>query len=275
MKAIRVADIDINYAERGMGVPLLLVHGFPLDYRMWQPQLDELSASARVIAPDLRGFGRTTVTDDVSMERLADDLALFVRTLGIREPIVFCGLSMGGYVAWQFWRKHRDLVRALILCDTKASPDTPDAAANRRKMAEHVLEKGTSIVAEAMLPKMFEPETVATNPGAVAYVREVILHSSPKGIAAAQRGLAERIDARPLLATINVPSLVIVGEHDAISPPEEMRTVADAIPGSKLVIVPAAGHMAPLEAPEPVNNAIREFLGGVQSSVVSNQLTVD
>src|SRR5437588_1423727 len=179
MPTVSIGDIDLDYVDSGAvdrgtavgNLPvLLLVHGFPLDHTMWKYQLDGLADVARVIAPDLRGFGRSGVTpgtvspdtlspDTVSMERYADDLAGLLDALKIGEKIVFCGLSMGGYIAWQFWRKYSSRVAKLILCDTRAAPDTPDAAKTRLTTAERVQKTGTQALAELMLGKLFAPAT--------------------------------------------------------------------------------------------------------------------
>jgi pimeloyl-ACP methyl ester carboxylesterase len=261
MPTISIGDIDVNYVERGSGPVLLLVHGFPLDHTMWKYQLEGLSDAARMIAPDLRGFGRSGVTPGaVSMERYADDLAAFLDALAIREKIVFCGLSMGGYIAWQFWRKHAARVAKLILCDTRAAADTPEAAQTRLNTAERVENTGTQALTELMLGKLFAPATVKERPNEAEALQQVILNCPPQGVAAALRGMAARPDATPLLKSITVPTEVIVGEHDAISPPTEMRGIADAIPRARFVEIIGAGHLAPLEKPDEVNAVMRAVL---------------
>ena len=161
MKTVSARGTQIGVYDRGEGPPLLLVHGFPLDHSMWSGQLDEFSGAYRVIAPDLRGFGTSGLSSTTaagqasSMEEFADDLDTLLGALGVNEPVVFCGLSMGGYIAWQFWRKYQSRVKALVLCDTQSGADAPEAAAVRHKMADHVIQHGTSLVADAMLPKLF------------------------------------------------------------------------------------------------------------------------
>ena len=249
-------------------MPVVLVHGFPLDHSMWQAQIARLSERWRVVAPDLRGFGASQVTPGiVTMEQMADDLAAMLEALAIDEPIVLCGLSMGGYVAFQFWRKYRSRLRGLVLCDTRAVADTSEAAASRLKMAAHVLEAGTVYVADAMLPKLFAPATFKDRPGVVDFERQKILAAQPEGVAAALRGLAARPAATGYLREIALPTLVIVGEHDAISTVDEMRGLAEQIPHSQLVVIPDAGHMTPLESPAAFNAAIERFLTAVKSQV--------
>jgi 3-oxoadipate enol-lactonase len=261
MKQVEIPGARLNVVDRGQGSPLLLVHGFPLNHSMWSAQIETFSATQRVIAPDLRGFGRSSVTEGtVTMEQFADDCQALLGALGIDEPITFCGLSMGGYIAWQFARKYGDRLSRLILCDTRAAADSAEAADTRRKMARHVLASGTEFIASAMLPKLFAPSTVERHPDRIEAVRQMILGSDPQGIAAAQQGLAARPDATPWLATIGMPTLVLVGASDAISPPEEMQQIAAAIPHSEYRVIPAAGHMAPMENPDAVNAAMTEFL---------------
>ena len=263
LRFVATNDARFQVFDQGQGTAILFAHGFPLDHTMWTGQLAAFAKTHRVIAPDLRGFGASDVTPGaVTMEQMADDCAAILDALGIAEPITFCGLSMGGYVGWQFVRKYAARLSRLVLCDTRAVPDTPEAAEGRRKMAAHVRAHGTEAVATAMLPKLFGPTTAAQHPEVIEATRQVILAARPEGVAAAQQGMAIRPDARPLLATIRVPVLVIVGEHDAISPPAEMQEFAAAIPGARFTVIRDAGHMAPLEQPAMVNNAMAEFLLG-------------
>jgi pimeloyl-ACP methyl ester carboxylesterase len=268
MKTVALSSTTMSYVARGAGTPVLLVHGFPLDHTMWAAQIDALSNSCRVIAPDLRGFGRTPLAPGdaergISMEQYADDLAELLDVLADREPIVLVGFSMGGYVAWQFVRKHPERLRALVQCDTRAVADTEEARAGRLKMAEHVAEWGAARVAELMGPKLIAPQSFQKLPNIARAVREVVERTSPAGIAAAQRGMAARPDMTALLPKIEVPTLVIVGDQDAISPPAEMRTIAAAIPRAEFVVIPRAGHMTTMENPAAVNDALTSFLGRV------------
>ena len=265
-KQLTVGDRKIAVYDEGSGQTILFVHGFPLSHAMWRGQLETLKAKFRVVAPDLRGFGSSPLPASVdaeaktTMRQMADDCAAALDALQIAEPVVLCGLSMGGYVAWQFAKHHTGKLRGLILCDTKAAGDTSEAAETRRKMAEHVLKHGTGAVAEAMPGKLFAQVTYKENPEIVAEVRKTIEATSPQGLAAAQRGMAEREDVRAWLPQIDLPTLVIVGREDAISPVDEMRAIADAIPGAKFHVVEQAGHMAPLEQPGDVNSLIADFV---------------
>jgi pimeloyl-ACP methyl ester carboxylesterase len=261
VKSFSVNGADLWCLERGAGLPLLLVHGFPLDHTMWTGQVESLAPHCRVVAPDLPGFGRSPAkSDKATMEQFADDLAALLDALEIREPVVFCGLSMGGYIALQFCRKYAARLAGLILCDTRATADTPEAAAARQTMAARVLRDGVAPLVETMLPKLFAETTRQRQPHVIEGLRTVLEGGNPRGIAAAARGMAERPDMTAALAEIRCPMLVIVGQEDAISPPAEMGGIARAIPGAKFVVIPAAGHMSPLENPIAVNAAIAEFV---------------
>jgi pimeloyl-ACP methyl ester carboxylesterase len=262
--SIQVKGSEIWYIERGAGTPLLLVHGFPLDHAMWTAQIDGLSARHRVIAPDLPGFGRSpAVADKFSMAQFADDLAALLDVLHVVEPIVCCGLSMGGYIALQFWHRHRARLRGLVLCDTRAAADAPEAAQARLAVADRVLCEGPGVLAEGMLPRLFSDATRQQRPALVDEVRSVILAADRRGVAAAARGMAERPDMTSELARIDCPALVIAGENDVISPPDEMRSLAQAMPRASFVEVAAAGHLAPLENPAEVNAAMGAFLATI------------
>jgi pimeloyl-ACP methyl ester carboxylesterase len=262
MKHIHVGNANLAVFTSGhRGYPLLLVHGFPLDHTIWQPQIDFFTDHCRVIAPDLRGFGASDVTPGVvTMEQMADDLHAVLTALEVHEKVIFCGLSMGGYVGWQFWKKYRHKVLAMIVCDTRAVADTADAAAGRRRMAAGVLSEGAVAASRVMMPRMFAPNTYQAKPELVRQVQQMMERQKPAGIAAAAEGLAAREDVRQLLPTIDVPTLVIVGQHDVISTVDEMRLIADAIPDAVWVDVPQAGHLAVLENPAVVNEAITEFI---------------
>jgi len=265
MKTVPVSGTEFGCVERGDGPPILLVHGFPLDHRMW----DGLDLPGRIIAPDLSGFGRSPVRGEtVTMEQFADDLAGLLDGLGVREPVVFCGLSMGGYIALHFWKKYAERLRGLILCDTRAAADAPETAAARRIMADRVLREGPAPLVEAMLPRLVAETTRRRRPDMVEALRRVMTGTDRRGIAAAARGMAERPDMTGVLGQIRCPTLAIVGSEDISTPPSEMRVMAAAIPGAALVEIPGAGHLAPLENPAAVSAAIAAFLARIQFFVV-------
>jgi 3-oxoadipate enol-lactonase len=261
MPHISVGDIDLNVIEDGRGPVLLLIHGFPLDHTMWQAQIRHFSRTHRVIAPDLRGFGQSGVTPGtVTMQRYADDLARLLDVLRIQEPVDVCGLSMGGYVAFQFFQHHRRRLNSLILCDTRAVADDEAGKKNRQVLAARVLKEGPDFIASSMPEKLFAKHRLEAKDPIVTETQTLIRRTHPEGIAAASRGMAARPDVTSLLGSIDVPTLVVVGEHDAISPSAEMKKIADAIPNARFVEIKSAGHMAPLEDPAAVNAAIDEFL---------------
>jgi pimeloyl-ACP methyl ester carboxylesterase len=262
---LRAGDVELHVVERGQGMPIVMLHGFPLDHTMWDAQLNALAEQWRVIAPDLRGFGKSAAAGETAtMEQMADDVAGALDTLGVREPVVLVGLSMGGYVAFQFLRKYPDRLKALVLCDTRSIADSPEAAAGRHKLAEQVLREGMQPVADAMLPKLFAPATVAGALETIEAARRTILQNRPAGIAAALRGMAERPDVSAELPRISVPTLVIVGQEDAISTVDEMRKIAKAIPRAEFVVLPRSGHMTPVENSAAFNEAIEPFLTRVE-----------
>ncbi len=268
MKTISLSTADISYIDQGTGAPILLIHGFPLDHTMWDAQISVLAEKYRVIAPDLRGFGESSLgtidpAKGISMEQYADDLAELLDKLGVSEPIVLVGFSMGGYVAWQFVRKHAVQLRALAQCDTRAVADTEEARAGRIKMAENVAEWGSGRVAEMMGPKLFGPRTFEKQPAVVAAVHRVVENTQPAGIAAAQRGMAARPDMTGFLPQIKLPTLVLVGEGDAISSPKEMESIAAAIPAAQFVVIPDSGHMTTMENPNAFSEALLTFLDGL------------
>lgn len=265
MKTYSVNSVELAVEDRGRGSPLLLVHGFPLSHEMWSEQIAVLSREYRVIAPDLRGFGRSRVTPGVvGMEQFADDLAALLDAMQVSEPVVFCGLSMGGYIAWQFWRKFASRLRALVLCDTRAGADSPEAAAGRLTTADRVVREGPQVVAESMTPRLLAASTQTNRPDVILALTRIMMANDRQGIAAASRGMSQRPDMTACLGEIRCPTLVLAGEFDALSPPAEMRRIAEAIPGARFVEIPGAGHLTPMEQPAEFNAAVLEFLAGIR-----------
>ena len=261
MKQLNINGTTINVVDEGEGHPILFVHGFPLSHAMWSAQIESLSNKYRVIVPDLRGFGANDpVQGTLSMEQLADDLAAIIDALNIEQPITYCGLSMGGYIAWDFVRNHASRLHALILCDTRAGADPAEGVRNRHKLAETVLTHGSEACARAMLPALFAD---GVDSSLIESLREIVHATAPTTIAAALMGMSERPDSTELLASIEVPTLIVVGEHDKISTAAEMRSMSDAIANCTYKEVANAGHMAPMEQPDEVNAAILEFLDSI------------
>ena len=248
-------------ATSGAGTPLVLLHAFPLDGRMWAPQVEALAGSYQVIVPDLRGFGaaRDQAVEEAGMGLLADDVARLLDDRAL-DRVVLGGLSLGGYVALAFLRGHADRVSGLVLLDTKATADGDQAREARLKMAERVLAEGNDFVPEAMLPKLLGETSREHRPELVSRVAELIREQTPEAIAGAQRGMAARAATTDVLASIKVPTLVVTGEEDVVTGPEVGRDLAAAIPGARFLLVEEAGHLSNLEQPEIVNEALLDFL---------------
>lgn len=260
----KIGGLELAWDDAGRGLPVVLLHAFPLDRRMWDPQRAALARGYRVITPDFRGHGESAVPEeDSTMERLAEDLRGLLEALRL-EPVVLGGLSMGGYAAFAFLRRYPARVRALILADTRAGADTEEGRQARLENAALAERAGSAAIAERLLPKLLGASTHASNPQLVAAVREMILSTSPAGIARALRGMAARPDSTPLLAAIQVPTLVLVGEEDVLTPPAEAQAMAGAIPGAKLERIPAAGHLSNLEQPARFTPALEEFLASLR-----------
>jgi pimeloyl-ACP methyl ester carboxylesterase len=250
---------EIEYDVRGEGPAVLLLHAFPLGLFMWDAQVEALCATHRVVRFDARGFGGSAVGDGpLTMERIADDGAFLLDHLGIEKAVVG-GCSMGGYAAFAFVRRHPQQLAGLVLQDTRAGADTAEAKANRSTLAAKVLAEGASAAAEAFLPKLVGETTHRERPALVAGLRERILATSPLGVANALHGLGARADSRETLPTIAVPTLVLVGSEDVLTPASEAATMAAAIPRARLDVIPGAGHLANLEDPAAVNGALRAF----------------
>ena len=257
---LRVDGGELEYALSGDGPALLLLHAFPLGLFMWEAQAEALAASHRVIRFDARGFGGSDLGQGpLTMERIADDGAALLDHLGVAKAVVG-GCSMGGYAALAFVRRHPQRLAGLVLQDTRAGADTEEGKAGRAALAAKVLAEGSAAAASAFLPKLLGETTQRERAALVAGLRERILASSPQAIADALHGLAARADSRPTLAEVRVPTLVLVGAEDVLTPPVESEVMAAAIAGARLEIVPRAGHLANLERPDAVNAALRAFL---------------
>jgi 3-oxoadipate enol-lactonase len=255
-----VDGVSLFYHDEGQGEPVLLIHGFPLSSELYQPQRAALSNRFRVITPDLRGMGRSTsLGDDSSVDVYADDLAALLDQLGISQAIVG-GMSMGGYIAFALLRRHPDRIKGLILLDTKAEPDTEEGKAGRRAMAEQARNAGAGAIADAMLPKMLTERTRTERPELAAFVREMMAATPVDGIVGALQALADRPDSTPQLSRIAVPTLVIGGREDPITPPAVIEAMQRAIPGAQLALIDDAAHAANVEAPDAVNQAIDAWI---------------
>lgn len=257
-----VRGVTFHYQDRGKGLPVLLVHGFPVDSRMWGAQISELSSNFRTIAPDLRGFGQTHAFDPFTMETMADDLHALLEQIGAL-PCVLAGLSMGGYIALAYVRKYPTDLCALMLVDTKAEGDTAEQKEGRQKMIDLVRSQGTKAIAEQMLPKMLAEETPKCRPAVAQALRGLMEACPPKTIEHALLAMRDRPDQSPNLSSIAVPTLVIVGDHDAITPVAIAQSMQKKIPQAQIAVITGAGHMAPMEQPAQVNQAMARFLQGL------------
>jgi len=251
--------IQLAYEERGSGPALVFIHGFPLDRRMWIGQLSGLAKIRRCVALDLRGHGLSIIDDpepEFSMDLFADDVAATMDELGAEQADI-CGLSMGGYVAFAFWRRHRNRVRSLILCDTKSEADSDEAKAGRDKTAQLVREQGMEPLHEQLGPKLLgSSPTEETRTS----LREMFLAQPPAVISADALAMRDRPDSTPDLPGIDVPVLWIHGEEDQLMPIDGARATAEKIPGATFAGVPGGGHMAPMENPKAANDALSGFL---------------
>jgi pimeloyl-ACP methyl ester carboxylesterase len=267
MPTANINGVQIAYRDEGRGRPLLLIHAFPLSGAMWEPQIAALASAYRLIAPDLRGFGASpAVPGTASLDHYADDLAGLLEQLGL-EHVSVAGLSMGGYIAFALLRRHRERVDALILADTRSQPDTDDGRRAREENARLAEQRGAGAIADQMLPKLLAP---SASEQLRAQVRRIIEANDGAGIAAALRAMAARPDSTPLLATIAVPTLVVVGAEDGITPPSDARAMHTAIAGSRLAELPGAGHLSNLEASGAFNAAVDDLLNLGKASIVGD-----
>ncbi|MDO4584979.1 MAG: alpha/beta fold hydrolase [Planctomycetia bacterium] len=255
--------MNLYYEEKGKGSLLLLIHGFPFDHRMWDDLRELLSETFRVVTPDLRGMGKSPLQESqnvVTMAELADDLAELLDRLGVGK-CTFCGLSMGGYVGWEFWQRHSGYLEKLIFCDTNAAADTPEGAAQRYATAQRVeSEKSVAFLADGMAGKLLAPRTLTEKPWVVERYRRMVEENSPQGVAAVARGMAQRHDFRSKLREVACPTLVLTGDSDVLSPPADMLALAESLPDGRFVEIPHAGHLTPMENPHAVAEAIRHFM---------------
>lgn len=264
-KTTAINGFKLAYLDQGTGPTVLLVHGFPMDRTLWDLQVAALAERYRVIVPDLPGFGESDPVkpEELSIAGMADMLAGLLDALEVTEPITLAGLSMGGYVVMDFMRRYADRVDRLAFFDTRPSTDPPEGLKNREKTAELALtegEAGVQKIVEGMIPKLFSPTSIEQKPELVEAMRQKMLTTRPASIAAASLAMAQRHDSTESVASITLPTLVVVGEHDVPSPPEAMQAMADSMANATFVQLPDAGHLTPLEQPELVNKALLEFL---------------
>lgn len=256
---IDLTDIALSYDDAGQGTPILFVHGFPHSRRLWDAQVAELAAECRCIVPDLRGFGDSDVRGPYSMDRYADDLAALLDALRI-ERCVVAGLSMGGYVAFAMWRRHRARIAGLVLADTRAEPDDDEARAKRRKMIDTARGEGMRAVADLMIQGMVGKSTRESNPALADQVYAMLASAPVEGTVGALEAMMDRADSTPTLGEIDVPTVIVVGDEDVLTPPKFARAMHEGIAGSRLTVIPRAGHVSNAEQPGAFNDAVRELL---------------
>jgi pimeloyl-ACP methyl ester carboxylesterase len=253
--------VDLYHRDSGTGTPVVLLHAFPLSSAMWLSQREGLADVCRVITPDQRGFGGSPLGDDEpSLDAVADDVAAFLDSKGL-DDVVLGGLSMGGYVVMAFLRRHPGRVKGLVLADTRAGADADAGREKRLTMAKTLDDDPEStVVVDQVLPTLLGPTTQAERPLVGGRVKGFAQAAPAAAVAWAQRAMAARVDSFDVLRAVDVPTLVIVGEEDGLTPPAESEAMAEAVPGARLVVLPRAGHLSALEDPEGFNAAVREFL---------------
>jgi len=266
MPQITSGDADIFYEVLGSGPPVVLLHPFPANHNLWKPAAQALTTRYRVILPDLRGHGESGVGDGpATMEKHAADIARVLDREEVRRA-AFVGVSIGGYVLFEFWRKYRARVDALVLCNTKAQADTPEARAVRLQAATFVLERGTELFFGSMIPKLMGKSTRDTRPDLVEGALRMMRTMSPEDVAMVQRGMAERQDSVDTLKTINVPTMLVTGGEDILTGVGEAELMRQNISGSQIKVVAKAGHYSPWEQPEEVGKLLRKFLDGLNAA---------
>lgn len=253
----------ISCVIRGTGAPLLLVHGFALDHRMWHYQLDALSEEYRVIAVDVPGCGESPSLGARTMGELASQIFDSVQPLLEGQPVTYMGLSMGGYIGWEMLARFPEAFRGAVFCDTRAAADLPTTAEGRKVMARKVLEEGVEAVLAPMIPRLLGDVSLVENLPVVELMKSMMFATPPQTVHDHQMAMSERQDFQARLAEFQLPILLICGNEDILTPPKEMRRMAQALPQASFVEIDHAGHMAPLEQPEAVNKHILEFLRSI------------
>lgn len=258
----QLPGFQVGYEDSGDGLPVVFLHGFPHDRTLWASQRLSLAPRVRCIVPDVRGFGHSSTHGPFSMDQYADDTIALLDWLGIEQAVI-CGLSMGGYIAMAMWRRHRDRIRGMIFCDTKAGADSDEAKGRRDELIALVKRDGARAIAEPQLTGMIGASTRDKRSDVVNALRAMMGRQPAAGLIGALQALRDRPDSRETLRTITVPSLVIVGEEDVLTPIKEARAIAEALPPAarvRLEIIAGAGHVPCLERPAATTHALSDFL---------------
>lgn len=261
MKAT-INNLQIDYEVVGprSGLPVVFIHGFPFSKEMWKPQVDALKKDFYVVTYDVRGHGKSDCGDgQYSLEYFVDDVIGLLDHLKLSK-VVLVGLSMGGYIALRTIERHPERIRALVLCDTRSEPDNNEGKVRRATQAKSVKNDGMKKFAENFLQAVFYKKTFETNPEAVTLIRKIIETTSPLAVAGTLLALAARTDSTPMLFTINVPTLILVGQHDAITPPSASHAMKEKIPNAELHVIPDAAHLSNIENAKEFNEHLLKFL---------------
>ena len=260
---VTIGGRPCRYLDAGSGWPVVLIHAFPLNADMWRPQLERVPEGWRFLAPDVRGFGpcapKTPPAAPITLDDMAADLGAWLDELAI-DPAIIGGLSMGGYITFALFRQAPERFSGMILADTRAEADTPQGRQARREMIDLAHARGAAAIADAMLPKLLGASSAARNPALVGTVGRLVESAPVSGIVAAIEAMMARPDSTPDLARISCPALVVVGEEDVITPIADATTLQSHIRRSRLVILPEAGHLSNLEAPDGFTLALSDFL---------------
>jgi 3-oxoadipate enol-lactonase len=259
-------DAEIFYDVAGSGPPVVLLHPTPADHEFFLPVSQLLSSRYRLIMPDLRGHGESSLGNGpATMAKHAFDVVRVMDAAGVdRAPLM--GVSIGGRIIFEFWRRFRERASALILCNTEARADSPEARANRLRNSEDVVRRGTDPFFESMVPKLMGETTRRSRPDLVQGALRMMRRMSPDDVAGVQTGMAERPDSVSMLKTINVPTLIITGGEDVLTGLPDAELMKQNIAGSQLKVIAKAGHFSPWERPEEVGKLLRNFLDTVHAA---------
>ena len=255
-----VEDTEIAFDDVGSGLPVVFLHAFPLNRTMWDPQVGALVGDCRCIAMDFRGFGDSRATPPYTVDRYADDVATLLDTLQI-ERAVIVGLSLGGYVAFAMWRRHRARIRGLVLADTRASADTAETLSRRRALIHTARSQGATAVANMQIAGLMGKSTRDRRPDIYDATHRVMAQTGVEGIVGGLEAMIARPDSTDTLPTIDMPTLIVVGDEDVITPPKEARRMHEGIVGSRMEVLHGAGHLSNVERPAAFNTVLSEFLG--------------
>ncbi len=252
--------MPLHYAQQGTGTPFVLLHAFPLSSAMWTRDAGHFARAARVITPDLPGFGGSSRQPQPSIPAMAQAVANLLDALEIHEPVILAGLSMGGYVALEVMRQFPQRVKGLGLFSTKAAADSPQQREGRMKLAEQLKANGLEPLVNSSLPKLIGRTSTASRPAVVSQVERLMRTASPDGVIDALYAMAERRDSQSLLSGIRCPTLIIAGDEDTLIPAQESQAMAQAIPGARCEIIPQAGHLVNIEQPEAFQRFVTSWI---------------